>query len=190
MLKVLKNLKKSFWKVLCIVILLCIQAAADLKLPDYTSKIVNTGIQSNGIQTAIPEIISKQDMENLLLFTNNDNEILNNYSLVGNNTTKEENKLLEKYLGKNNNVKAETIYVLKDIDKNEITEFEDMISTPLMIVSTIENEEIANKIKEQIARKFTRKPETIYLFSKINRYNKIYARRTKKYTSFGIHKTD
>lgn len=46
MLKVLKNLKKSFWQVVAIVILLCIQAASDLALPDYTSKIVNTGIQS------------------------------------------------------------------------------------------------------------------------------------------------
>ena len=46
MLKVLKNLKKSFWQVVIIVILLCIQAASDLSLPDYTSKIVNIGIQA------------------------------------------------------------------------------------------------------------------------------------------------
>ena len=45
MLKVLKNLKKSFWSVVIIVILLCVQAAADLALPEYTSKIVNVGIQ-------------------------------------------------------------------------------------------------------------------------------------------------
>lgn len=46
MLKVLKNLKKSFGSVFAIVILLCIQAATDLALPDYTSKIVNIGIQA------------------------------------------------------------------------------------------------------------------------------------------------
>ena len=46
MLKVLKNLKKSLGFVIVIVILLCIQAAADLALPDYTSKIVNNGIQA------------------------------------------------------------------------------------------------------------------------------------------------
>ena len=44
MLKVLKNLKKSWVAVLIIVILLCIQAWMDLSLPDYTSKIVNNGI--------------------------------------------------------------------------------------------------------------------------------------------------
>ena len=46
MLKVLKNLKNSWSSVIVIVILLCIQAAADLALPEYTSKIVNIGIQS------------------------------------------------------------------------------------------------------------------------------------------------
>lgn len=42
MLKVLKNLKNTWISVVLIVILLCIQAWADLTLPDFTSKIVNT----------------------------------------------------------------------------------------------------------------------------------------------------
>lgn len=46
MLKVLKNLKKSMISVVFIIILLCVQAWADLTLPDYTSKIVNVGIQA------------------------------------------------------------------------------------------------------------------------------------------------
>ena len=40
MFKVLKNLKESAILVIAIIVLLCVQAAADLKLPDYTSKIV------------------------------------------------------------------------------------------------------------------------------------------------------
>ena len=46
MLKVLKKLKESAMSVLIIVILLCVQAATDLALPTYTSKIVNIGIQA------------------------------------------------------------------------------------------------------------------------------------------------
>ena len=49
MLKILKNLKQSWMSVLIIVALLCVQAAVDLELPNYTSKIVNTGIQAGGI---------------------------------------------------------------------------------------------------------------------------------------------
>lgn len=46
MLKVLRNLKKSMISVIFIILLLCVQAWADLTLPDYTSKIVNVGIQA------------------------------------------------------------------------------------------------------------------------------------------------
>ncbi|MBQ3413776.1 MAG: ABC transporter ATP-binding protein [Clostridia bacterium] len=46
MLKLLKNLKESYLSVIAIIILLCIQAEADLELPNYTSKIVNEGIQA------------------------------------------------------------------------------------------------------------------------------------------------
>ena len=48
MLKVLKNLKYTWVQVVVIVVLLCVQATTDLALPDYTSKIVNEGIQHGG----------------------------------------------------------------------------------------------------------------------------------------------
>lgn len=46
MFKLLKNLKSSILYVVVIVMLLGVQAWADLTLPDYTSKIVNVGIQA------------------------------------------------------------------------------------------------------------------------------------------------
>ena len=82
MLKVLKNLKNSLGAVIAIVILLCIQAATDLALPDYTSKIVNEGIQAGGIVSSAPDIISKSDMDTILLFTEQDEEILNRVFLL------------------------------------------------------------------------------------------------------------
>ena len=54
MLSLLKNLKKTLGWQIAIVILLCIQATTDLALPDYTSKIVNIGIQAGGIENAVP----------------------------------------------------------------------------------------------------------------------------------------
>ena len=85
MLKVLKNLKNSWMTVLVIVILLCVQAATDLALPDYTSKIVNVGIQYGGIEEAVPEVVSEDAMEELLFFTEADEQILENYDLVEEN---------------------------------------------------------------------------------------------------------
>lgn len=69
MLKVLKFLKQSWILVVIIFVLLCIQAIIDLALPDYTSKIVNVGVQQSGIKSVIPEVLRKDTMENLLLFT-------------------------------------------------------------------------------------------------------------------------
>ena len=86
MLKILKNLKQTCLSVVIIVLLLCVQAWADLTLPDYTSKIVNVGIQQGGIENAAPDSITKSHMAILLLFTKEDNNILNNYSLVSKNT--------------------------------------------------------------------------------------------------------
>jgi ATP-binding cassette subfamily B multidrug efflux pump len=59
MFKILKNLKESWKSVVIIVILLCLQAWADLSLPNYTSKIVNTGIQAGGIENVSPKVIRK-----------------------------------------------------------------------------------------------------------------------------------
>ena len=62
MFKVLKNLKESWISVITIVLLLIVQAAGDLTLPDYTSKIVNVGIQNGGIENVAPEVIRKSEM--------------------------------------------------------------------------------------------------------------------------------
>ena len=76
MFKVLKNLKESWISVIAIVLLLVVQAAGDLTLPDYTSKIVNVGIQNGGIENVAPDVIRKSEMENLLIFTEDDDKIL------------------------------------------------------------------------------------------------------------------
>ena len=150
MLKVLRNLKKSFWSVVIIVILLCIQAATDLALPDYTSKIVNIGIQAGGIDTATPEIIGKEQMDNLLIFTEEDEKILDNYILVGRKLNKEQQKIINKYLGKHKDIQEDTIYVLKEINEEEKENLSNLMVNPLMELSTLENEETAIQIKTQI----------------------------------------
>ena len=150
MLKVLKNLKNSFISVVFIVLLLFVQAQADLKLPDYTSKIVNTGIQAGGIETAVPEIIGKDDFETILMFTENKEDITNNYTLVGTELTSQEQKIVNKYIGKDKTVEAESAYILNDINKEEKENLATKLATPLLDVLTITNEETANQIKSQM----------------------------------------
>lgn len=150
MLKVLKNLKKSWVSVIIIVVLLCIQATVDLALPDYTSKIVNTGIQAGGVEKAVPEVIDKQDMEMILMFTNDNEAILNNYTLINNKLTNYQEKIIKKYLGKQYNIQNDSLYILNEIDEGEIDKLSKKLAMPIMEISMISNEETANKIKQQI----------------------------------------
>lgn len=140
MLKILKNLKESFLLVIAIVILLCVQAAADLKLPDYTSKIVNIGIQQGGIEYAVPNVIRKQQLGNILYFAN-DETILNSY---------EELEKTPENLEKYPELQNQEIYKLKSNSKEEKEELQKLMAKPLMILYQIENEESEKEIKNQI----------------------------------------
>lgn len=66
----MKYLKKSAGYVVLIVALLFLQAYCDLSLPDYTSKIVNIGIQQSGIEDSVPEKIRKESLDQLKLLMN------------------------------------------------------------------------------------------------------------------------
>lgn len=150
MFKVLKNLKNTWLSVIVIVILLCAQAWADLELPNYTSKIVNIGIQQGGIENVSPVVIRKSQMENLLIFTNEDEDILNCYELNTNNSSSKLNKKIEKYFGKNNNVEKDSVYVLKDLNEQEQQELDEIMAKPLMEVYSITNETFAVQMKESM----------------------------------------
>lgn len=148
MLKVLKYLKKTWISVIVIVALLCVQAAADLALPDYTSKIVNIGIQQGGIDTAIPEAISKDEMDNLLMFTNDDSKILDCYKLVLKDTVSndEYNNYLKEYPALEN----EEVYVLNKLNEDQKYNLEEMLKKPLVQVYLMQNDQMQEKIKESL----------------------------------------
>ena len=150
MLKVLKNLKKSWVTVLIVVILLCIQATTDLALPDYTSKIVNVGIQYGGIEEAVPEVMNEEMMEDILLFSDEDDKILENYELVKSNPNSHQEKIIKKYLGKDYNIEENNLYILKDIDEEKLNSLENILVTPLIEYNAVTNEETAKQIKDQM----------------------------------------
>ncbi len=152
MLKILRNLKESFFSVIIIVILLCLQATTDLALPDYTSKIVNIGIQQGGIENVSPNVIRKTQMENLLLFTSEDDKIINSYTLISKDNL--ETKEYEKYLKKYPELENQELYIINNLEQEQQEELNSIISKPLMILYSVTNEEIANELKNEIIQKF------------------------------------
>ena len=160
MLKVLKNLKESWISVIIIILLLIVQAACDLTLPDYTSKIVNVGIQNGGIEEVAPEMIRKSTMDNLLIFTGDDEKILSSYEEISkeNLEEKEYEKLVKEYPALEN----EILYKIKKMSSEEKENLNSIMARPLMIVSYLDNEEMASQMKKMPQE------QTNLMLSKIN----------------------
>ena len=130
MLKVLKNLKQSWISVVVIIALLCLQAAVDLELPNYTSKIVNVGIQAGGIEDSVPDVINQNDMEAILLLTDEDNKILENYE------------------GPN----SDGNYEVKDLKDEQREELSDIMTKPVIIFSSLQSEEVKAQILSNVPK--------------------------------------
>ena len=68
--KIFKQLARHWAACLAVVALLFVQAYCDLSLPDYTSKIVDTGIQQGGIESPLPETVRQSTLDALSLLMN------------------------------------------------------------------------------------------------------------------------
>lgn len=161
MFKVLKNLKESWISVITIVLLLIVQAAGDLTLPDYTSKIVNVGIQNGGIENVAPEVIRKSEMENMLIFTDEDDKILASYEEISkdNLDSAEYEKLVKKYPALEN----ESLYRIKKISSSEQDELDSLMTKPLMMLSVTKQmpKEQLDQMSETVNQKIDDMQESI-----------------------------
>ena len=132
MLKVFKYLKSSIFSVIVVILLLFAQAFLDLTLPDYTSKIVNVGVQQGGIEdAAITDIGSNTYHTLLLLMDEDDRDYIN-----------KQYEITDKY-------KGEDIYTLKD-DSNT-SKVSSIMSRPMLILYYAENMDSNSKSDEAIS---------------------------------------
>lgn len=60
MKQIFGNLKKYWYAVLIIILLLLVQAFCDLSLPDYTSNIIDVGISNSGVEHGVPEYLTEE----------------------------------------------------------------------------------------------------------------------------------
>ena len=114
MLKLFKYLKTSIFSILIIIALLVCQAELDLALPDYTSKIINVGIQQNGIEDAVPSVMTVDTYNNLMLLMNGHEKdtVSTHYTLISKNN--------KDYVSKYPISKYEDIYVYNGLDREGV----------------------------------------------------------------------
>ena len=112
MVKLMRYLKKSAGYIVLIMGLLFLQAYCDLSLPDYTSRIINVGIQQGGIEDNVPQKMRTSTMKALSEFMDDDDM-----------------KQVEKYYEEDKD-----IYVLKDgISKDERENLDHLLEKPMML---------------------------------------------------------
>lgn len=66
--KIFRNLAPYWKSVIIILALLAVQAFCDLAMPQYTSDIIDTGIQNGGIAYSVPQSVTQTDFEEAELF--------------------------------------------------------------------------------------------------------------------------
>ena len=76
MTKIFKQLARHWAACLAVAALLIVQAYCDLSLPDYTSKIVDVGIQQGGITEAAPKAVSAEGLQLMSAFMSEEDRAL------------------------------------------------------------------------------------------------------------------
>lgn len=129
MLKMFRYVKDKWYYIVLIIALLFLQAFCDLSLPDYTSRIVNVGIQQKGVEDGVPTDIRQESMDKLFIFM----------SAKDQETVKADYEL------------KDGIYTIKDINEEKREELNRIFGRPMLAVTGLSGDsDQAKAAKEQM----------------------------------------
>ena len=128
MIRILKYMKEHAAMIVLIIALLFVQAYCDLSLPQYTSDIIDTGIQNKGVKHVMPEKITAREYDYAKLFMKED----------------EQKKWDDSYK------KSGDIYIRKEISEDELDEADDVLAVAL-ITSSQMSQISKDDFKKQLA---------------------------------------
>lgn len=188
---IFKILKKYSLTIIFIIFLLVIQANCDLKLPEYTSKIVDVGIQQKGIEYATPLVITEENYKKIKLFLNKEERELidSNYKLIENKSSKYNYKYLNKgkiyVLNTNNDLVIEDmenefifgytlLNVFNNLSNKELEKFNISKGTDIFTYLSELDEENLYIIQESINEEFEKLETSLLKQSVINNINEEY----------------
>lgn len=145
MSKLFKFLKPYAGAVIAILCVLVVQAYCDLSLPNYTSDIVNVGIQQGGVDEKIPDVISEEDMDHLLAFLSSDQR-----KIVEQSYTEGEKQY--DYAGKVLELKKSVTE-----DAGKVSELEELLGVPMLLAAGFDSDsemgvQMEMQLKEQMQK--------------------------------------
>ena len=127
MFKLIKYFRPFLLSLVSIFLLLVVQASCELSLPEYTSNIINVGIQQEGIENSVPKFLRKITLDKLSIFLNEKDLdfIKENYTL------------------------SDDIYTLKKVDKETKDKLDSIMEKPFAMLNFIEmqkNQELSSDL--------------------------------------------
>lgn len=149
MIKILKHLGKSWAWVPVIFALLVAQAVCDLALPQYTSDIVDVGIQQGGIESAALDEISAESFETLLMFDKSG--LLSNYYLKNENgsySRQGDAEIVEEYI----TYPAAVIYAIEQMEDSISSQVSEDMKFPTSMLAMPQEQRVL--MIEEINKQF------------------------------------
>lgn len=129
--KIFKNFVPHIWTVLLIILLLVVQASCDLALPQYTSDIIDTGIQNKGVEHILPEKMTAKEYDYALMFM-----------------ADSENKLFTSAYKSTGKLYSRTVN-----DKKALQKFDDELLMPIMTdysMATLSVDRLVELVKQNV----------------------------------------
>ena len=119
MRKIFQSLGEHKGAIFLIVLLLIVEAWCDLSLPQYTSDIVDVGIQQGGIENAAPDEIRGSTFDSLSVFM-----------------TKDEIKTFHEYYSQDSQTSSgDPVYTIRQKGRENIEELNDIFGVPMVMLS-------------------------------------------------------
>ena len=138
MKRIILNLAPYWYLVVIILALLGVQAFCDLSLPQYTSDMIDTGIQNHGVEYPIPGKLTPEEMAYSSLFMDSS-----------------EKTAWEELYTKNGD-----IYELKDMDKEQLEENSEKFLIPLILTYMTANTS-EKQFKDIIGESMKNNPQAV-----------------------------
>lgn len=137
MKKIFKNMIPYWRMIIAIFILLIVQAYCDLALPQYTSDIIDTGIQNSGVEHILPEAITQKEYEYATLYMTED----------------------EKASWEASYTLDADMYSLNVTDEKQLDELDETLLTPIVLTYQMANMSESD-FKDMVAQSMAGKPQT------------------------------
>lgn len=150
MRNLIRNMKPYKGLVLVMLVLLIVQAWADMSMPQYTSDIIDTGIQNKGIEHILPEEILEDEYESAQIFMDDG----------------QKSDWQNAYRKTDKTVKGETVYQIKDLSEEKLDSLDDELLTPIVLTYELGHMSVS-QYKKILVQSMSNDPATAQMASQI-----------------------